>query len=250
MAGRSGVTIKNFVIQEFEFGVGLLSASNNRVVKNKFISNYVGVINSGSSGSVNNVIKKNKFRNNEFGLKILSASKNIMVKENEILGSTSNSIFVHNNSDNIFQRNVMKNNADGLMLWASSNNLIINNRIVDTTAVAISLSTYINSATTSDNNSVIRNTLERNRNGISIGAGNNNEIMRNTAAKSVQEGFYVSKSSVDNLLIKNIARYNGDYGFKDFTYGGTGTAGTDNTYISNRCASNATENSLPVGLCD
>jgi len=55
-------------------------------------------------------------------------------------------------------------------------------------------------------------------------------------------GFFLSSISDDNTLEDNVAKNNGDLGFKD---GG----GAGNVYTDNKCVANGSGGSDPTGLC-
>lgn len=85
--------------------------------------------------------------------------------------------------------------------------------------------------------------------GFSIG-GRQHTVFRNVAVSNAQDGFTVSGHGC--LFDRNRADYNGrpaaGFGILDGT-GGSGTAGTANSYVNNGCTGNGLGASSPPGLC-
>jgi parallel beta-helix repeat protein len=102
-------------------------------------------------------------------------------------------------------------------------------------------------------NTLLDNTATRNGgSGFSIFADStNNNLEGNTAKHNSGNGFFLSDTSINNFLKDNKANNNLSFGYADdsFLNDGTGTAGTENIYIGNKCSSNGAGGSNPTGLC-
>jgi parallel beta-helix repeat protein len=88
--------------------------------------------------------------------------------------------------------------------------------------------------------------------GFSIFADStNNNLEGNTARHNGGDGFFLSDTSINNSLKDNKANNNLSFGYADdsFLNDGTGTAGTENIYIGNKCSGNGAGGSSPTGLC-
>jgi hypothetical protein len=97
---------------------------------------------------------------------------------------------------------------------------------------------------------VTRNTSTGNQGGgiVLLNGSDNNQIVGNVTTNNLIAGIRVrwttgELQSVNNLISNNTLYVNALSDIEDQT-SGSGTAGTGNTYVNNRCAS-----SEPAGLC-
>jgi parallel beta-helix repeat protein len=151
--------------------------------------------------------------------------------------------------------NTVSGNDTGICVKQTDNAVIERNRVSDSAFDGISLDNQ-NPAMTTENNTVSRNTVLRNGEGITLFSANNNAIDRNTSSNNNGAGFWVScddagggctqVESFGNTFTENTANRN-LIGYQDESSGG-GTSGTANTYTDNKCAFNG-EGSDPDGLC-
>lgn len=85
-----------------------------------------------------------------------------------------------------------------------------------------------------------------------VWASSNNVLADNVATKS-GDGFGANEvGTVGNVFTGNTSNDNTGWGMGDQTPlfgGGTGDAGTDNTYSNNSCSGNGAGSSDPPGLC-
>lgn len=85
-----------------------------------------------------------------------------------------------------------------------------------------------------------------------VWASSNNVLADNVATKS-GNGFGANEvGTVGNVFTGNTSNDNTGWGIEDQTPlfgGGTGDAGTDNTYSNNSCSGNGAGSSDPPGLC-
>lgn len=105
----------------------------------------------------------------------------------------------------------------------------------------------------SDGNELRANTTSAVRGvGFMVWASSNNVLADNVATKS-GDGFGANEvGTVGNVFTGNTSNDNTGWGMGDQTPlfgGGTGDAGTDNTYSNNSCSGNGAGSSDPPGLC-
>jgi len=247
---RSGLTIKNFVIQHFGEGVTGYEASNNLIYRNKFLSNDVGLYL--YDESLNNVIRANTFRDNRVYAMTLEDARNSAVISNKMVRNKTG-IGLWTSHDSIVKNNILNHNEYGMEIGKSDRVDVIRNKVKNSHYYGIMI--YL------DDSIVVRNEAINNCSGdgtsgyagVYITGGINTEFLRNRSVGNNCDGFKTTnawREVADNNFINNISKDNSGYGFYDDTTGGIGTAGTDNTYIDNKCARNGIADSLPDGLCD
>jgi len=124
MTGRNNVTIKNFNVYNFSYGIYLQSSSGNTLTGNTASNNSLrGIYLQSSSG---NLLNNNKAKNNNNGLYLESSPGNTLT------GNTANDnnhrgIFLYSSSSNNLTGNNASNNQwNGLHCRVNSNDNIIN----------------------------------------------------------------------------------------------------------------------------
>lgn len=153
--------------------------------------------------------------------------------------------------------NTVIGNDTGICVKQTSGASIEQNNVSDSAFDGIALDNQ-DPALTTNNNTVRRNTVMRNGEGITLFSANNNVVEMNTASNNNGAGLFVScdddgtgctqPPSSGNAITKNTANFNGIEGFRDESTG-LGTGGTANAYSSNKCNNNGVEGSNPDGLC-
>jgi parallel beta-helix repeat protein len=129
LTGRSGVTITNMKIKDFEIGVYLSAASLNILSQNNLTNNYCGIWIEASSND--NTISGNKITNNEmYGIWLKESSRN-KISENELTLHTNYTIFIRSSENNNIFANYIADNNLGIFLSEASNNILYNNSFVD-----------------------------------------------------------------------------------------------------------------------
>lgn len=88
------------------------------------------------------------------------------------------------------------------------------------------------------------NSFKNTRDGILVNNSDSNDLNQNTLRANGFSGIKVLANSSNNLIKKNVAISNFEYGYDDFT-GGSGV----NTFEKNKCIVNALGGSNPTGLC-
>ncbi len=122
----------------------------------------------------------------------------------------------------------------------SSNSRFVNNLVDNAPGYGF----FINSAS---NNHFIHNRIIDTGSGMLAFFSNGNLFVNNNATGNGFNGITMASSS-GNLLTNNFAKANSNYGFADDTIG-SGTVGTANVYLNDRCVSNFIGGSSPTGLC-
>ena len=122
----------------------------------------------------------------------------------------------------------------------STNSRFVNNLVDNAPGYGF----FINSAM---NNHFINNKIVDTGSGMLAFFSNGNLFVNNNATANGFNGITMASSS-GNLLTNNFAKANSNYGFEDDTTG-SGTAGTANVYLNDRCVSNFIAGSSPTGLC-
>jgi parallel beta-helix repeat protein len=142
--------------------------------------------------------------------------------------------------------NIASNNDpdEGILIWRSNHSTLIGNTANSNGEVGITFD--------GAGNTLIGNTANSNRgSGIVFErASHSNTLESNTASNNSNDGIFLRPENVSgNTMEKNRADENKLLGFRDQSTG-SGTAGTANIYIMNRCSDNVSGGSRPSGLCN
>lgn len=250
MVRRTGVTVKNCVLTDFNDGFRVQESNTNT-----FLNNSVSTVRQGFTlqNSDNNTLTGNSVSdaNDFFGISLGSSHGNTLTS-NTVLDSEHGFIF-SNSDNNILTGNTALRNMFGVGGRLGGVGFIISN---------------------SDNNVIANNVSNENLTGFTVGTDSTaNDLSQNRASNNDNEGFFVFEAydniftnnhasgngygffiprvpnNSGNSLIGNTVNNNTEWGIFDDTIGGTGDAGTDNHYSNNSCSGNGAGGSFPAGLC-
>ena len=185
LSSRSNVTIKNFRITTFDWGIRLYSSSNNSISQN-YVSNcsHDGIY---LSYSNYNLIAENIFTENEWdGVNFYESSNNI-ISDNNITNNNDDGIVLWKSSNNNVHENfISQNGGDGIWIDESSNNIISENIVMENYWAGICIQE-------ASNNVISANNLTINQFNIYIVWSSSNWIYHNNFRQSyLQVGFYDS----------------------------------------------------------
>jgi len=126
-------SVKNSIIENNSFGIGLINSfnnvlSNNTVTENRDHPNAGGGIYLASS-SYNLIANNNISENDRTGLELWYSSNNSL--QSNVIANNYECIRLYDSSANTLSRNILFNNTYGVWLKESSNNIIYNNSFVD-----------------------------------------------------------------------------------------------------------------------
>jgi parallel beta-helix repeat protein len=129
LTGRSNVTIKNMKIENFEYGIYLISASNNVLSQNDLSSNYCAIWIASSSND--NTVSGNSIDNNEMYGMWLKDSSNNKISENDFTSHGNYTIYIRASSYTTFSANYIADNKLGIFIYETSHILLYHNNFVD-----------------------------------------------------------------------------------------------------------------------
>ena len=181
LSDRTGVTIKNCTITNFDVGIELLSSSNNvltsNIVNSNYGTNYRGGINL-EDNSNNNVITDNTANfNNQDGI-TLSFSSNNNIINNDVSNNIGNGMTMITGFNNNISDNTVNHNQDGISIGNSSDNIMTGNNANNNNGFGIAIWNFFQ--TFSENNTLIGNNASNNGHaGIYLEASSNNKIYNN-----------------------------------------------------------------------
>ncbi len=152
---RSSVTIRNMQITGFDYGISILSSSNNEILGNNIVNNKQGaisfshsssniisgnnIVNNGywsvnlqDDSSSNSILGNNITNNDRYGIHLNNSPSNI-VSGNDITGAEYGIYIEASSSFNSISENNIRNcKPCGIFVWASSNsNRIYHNNLLD-----------------------------------------------------------------------------------------------------------------------
>jgi parallel beta-helix repeat protein len=201
-AGHTGVKIEHGSVQEFEVGVSLEGASDNRLHHLSLSSNLdFGLF---LISSTESRIEKNSLSGNGTSGVVLVDSASNRVERNSASANGHASLFLFASDQNRIEHNVLDGNGDGVEVHESSDNDIRRNSISHSNGAAIDLS----DGTVA--NRVERNLIIGNGDGIGLFEAVGNEISHNTITRT---GFFgdpdaggfgiIFDGADDNLIERN-----------------------------------------------
>ena len=136
LSGRTGVTIKNFLIRNFLYGIRSESSQDVVIEGNTISSNSYGIsISQGNNHTLNN----NTVSDNQYGGIGIGFSggnilrNNVVVRNAQFSQYNLHGIQISNSNGNTLSDNVISNNKYGLQLFSIENTTMTANRIYDNT---------------------------------------------------------------------------------------------------------------------
>jgi len=219
MDGRSGVTVKNGTVTQFDAGVSITGGSGNTVTSMRVLDNRGSTATDFGDGialfnSSGNTITRNQVRNNGpyDGIGLI-VSNNNLIDGNQITDNNQSS----NNTAGIRLENIGRTPSSGNTV---TNNLVTNSGIYGIEVFAGGSNNIIR------NNQVIANKLD----GITVFAGgNNNVIEANNVRSNGANGIYVRGAAgsfaapAGNQILRNQSFGNAQTDLRD----GTANCGTN-----------------------
>jgi parallel beta-helix repeat protein len=244
---QTGVTVKNLKVDNFIQGISLIDSDNNTLARNNVSNNTaVGIF---GNYSDNNTLARNNVSNNiVYGIVVFGSNNtlahntaNFCLDSGDCHGIDlvgSNNIIILNTANS---NGLTATNGHGIAA-SGSNNTLAYNTANNNKNYGIDVFGY--------NNTLAHNTANNNSGyfGISLFGDSNNIVIFNTANSNRRDGILLDVTSNNNILGINTANLNGEFGYRDDS-SGSGTAGTANTYITNKCSGNGSGGSSPTGLC-
>ena len=128
LTGRSGVTVKNLEIAGFDYGVYLISASDNVISQNYFTDNYCAIW---IATSNDNVISGNNVEDNEMWALFMKESSNNKISENQFTSHANYTIHLRHSNFTTFSGNYISDNSIGIFFFEASDNVLYHNSFVD-----------------------------------------------------------------------------------------------------------------------
>lgn len=252
-----------------EAGVAILvgrtpTTHGHAVVSKNRIEDYqrAGIVveNTGSSATIlDNVVVGSGLRccglAAQNGIQVSDAA-NIKVMKNTVVdnrydpavGASGGILFTAPGNTLSVTGNTVQRNDVGIWLQNTSNAVVTTNKVTDSTWDGIALD-GVQGPGPVTLNTLTRNQLKGNADGIGLYDADNNILESNTSTDSFGPGFFVDSASEGNTFTKNRANKNtAGAGIEDQSTGG-GSFGTANTYSGNVCGGNSGGDSIPTGIC-
>ena len=224
ITGRTGVTVRNGTITQFDAGVAITGGSGNTVTNLRLLDNRGSFATDFGDGvavftSTGNTISNNQIRNNGpySGISLVRSSNNL-IENNQILGNnqsatSTSGIRVENVGFNASNANTIRNNfvqgsaLDGIQLFAGASDNVISSNTV----------------------------LQNNREGITVFAGGrrnvieDNQVRYNGFGPIAGHGIFIGGAAgnfpapANNIVRRNVATGNRLFDLRD----GTPNCGTN-----------------------
>ena len=232
--GYDGVTIKNGSLREFDFGVGVVEARENRLLR--VTSRRQASFGAGFFGSARSLIRGGTFGHNVppegDGIGVFG-SRHIRIVDNQIRSNEGPGIHLGDSSHNVVKQNTFARNGHSVLIEGNAN-YVSGNRIVGGAGILAApgdrnvitenhVSRAIDSIAVEDGrrNLVARNLVAHARGdqGISLGinlppiGGGGNIVRDNRVENSGEDGFRVAAEDNNSVLKRNVAIGAGDDGF-------------------------------------
>jgi parallel beta-helix repeat protein len=243
LQSRTGVTVQNCVVDDFNSGFVVDFSSANSLVDNTVTNVRQGFT---LSGSTDNRLEGNEVTGayDYFAYGIISGSHRTTLIENTAR-SGAVGFLIEGTNDHIIERNMsVDTGGNGFDIKNSDGSTLQGNHAV---GAANGFIVWVGS----DDNTLTDNQAEGNAVGFTVAqAAAANLFEGNTASSNVAQGFLIETgASEGNSFTNNLAGWNGSYGFEDRS-SGSGDFGTRSLYSSNGCPGNTAGPSTPGGLCD
>jgi parallel beta-helix repeat protein len=129
LTGRSDVTVTNFKITGFDYGIYLSGSSNNVISQNDLTNNYCGIWIVSSSND--NTVSDNSIENNEMYAIWLKESSNNKISKNEITAHGNYTMYVRASNFTTFSANNIEDNRLGVFFYEASDNILYHNNFIN-----------------------------------------------------------------------------------------------------------------------
>jgi len=170
--GRINVTIKNFQISNFYYGIWLHNSHESEISGNMLTENTGRSIWLGYSD--NNIVFNNNITQNYGRSIMLDHSSHNFINNNRIIENGCDAIVVCNaNHNRVFKNQIKENNGRGIWLGYSDNNIVFNNNITKNNVNGIEL--FYSENNTIHGNFIVKN----NYYGIKLESSCYNKIYNN-----------------------------------------------------------------------
>jgi parallel beta-helix repeat protein len=232
----AGVTIRDVQLTNAFIGIMIFDSPAAKIQNCILDTMYAGMSIGGSS--LNSIVHDNTISNvSDYGLYIYGSQTEI--RNNRITNSGGDGIYlVDADKQMVIDNTITKSQRNGITLVESRESSVNNNRVSNSGGVGIWAEQVANS--TISGNSATSNA----NNGILItNISTGNTISNNIARKNRGNGIAVGIDATSNTFNRNVFQGNATYDAEDSSTG-SGTAGTANVWIGNRC-----NLSNPAGLC-
>ncbi len=200
LSRKSGITIKDLSVKQFNCGIYLYSSSSNTLTDNTTSNNAYGIA-LGYSSSNNTLANNTANWNYTYGIYLYSSSGNNTLTNNTANSNKYYAINLYSSSGNTLTDNTTSNNVSGIRLYSSS-----------------------------DNNTLTGNTASNNQIGIYLYSSSGNTLTDNTTSNNIY-GIYLGYSSINNTLAINTANWNYNYGI--YLYYASNNKIYNNSFIDN-----------------
>jgi parallel beta-helix repeat protein len=248
--GKSGITIRNCIITNFDLGIRFDSVSNSTIANNLIMNNTDGAFLYDSS---NNVFHSNTVSDNKnSGLFVYVYSNNNTLFNNTMSDNGENGLEMLASYFNTIYNNTVSNDVEGFHLsTAASNNTFFNNSATNNRDDGFHLysgayynTIYDNVVNNNTNfgfdlysacyNAFYNNTISNNGlDGFELYSVYNDTFHDNTINNNSRDGFWLHNCE-DNIVYSNIISGNGRYGFEtDYEYWITRNNLIYNNYFNN-----------------
>ena len=227
--GYDFVTIKNGIVQDFDYGVMLNPNTTSNIVENMTLqANQEAGVGLGflphpldpilpfpepppptfQAGLRDNIIRNNTVIANDTGIWLIHGTRGTLITSNEISANGKGGVLVDRSSDNRVENNVINASSEpGVALVGSSNNTILNNTLIENGGgVYLTLTDSLGGYQPSNNNIVQSNIISESSGpaielwGSGNGSLNGNQILENVASFSNGEGLLLYYA--DNTLVR------------------------------------------------
>jgi len=181
-------------------GISIYFSNDNIISHNTITSNNWHGIHLYRSGY--NVIEENMVNSSGFDGIQLVQSNNNEVDDNEVTFNGWIGIWTFQCKGNIISGNtVVSNTLHGIMLAQSNSTTVTENKVADNDEIGILVGDY--PLARPSNNTIARNIVLNNRNGICLEYSSNNTLVGNTVTNNSEWGIYINTSSNNTIYHNN-----------------------------------------------
>jgi len=235
----TNVTIKDLIMENNQYGIFLSNTTHSELVNNRLTNNTYGIR---LVSSPKNIIRNNEITNNLFDGLSLDSSNNNIIENNRayknhgygliILYSVDNSVITNNisindngmgindSSNNLISRDLIESNINsGLLLRNASYNNISLNALNDSSRAVWLISSFKNyierngifgnidgiTLEFSKNNTIIKNKIGSNRNGVLYDIGFDNIMSDNTMIGNAEDQIKLISTTTEQPPVRRVS---------------------------------------------